>query len=287
MRSEFAYQRPRSLAEALVLLDERGPEAQVAAGMTDLMIEVKEGRLKSSLLVDITRIQALRYIEEREESICLGPLVTHAELASSEIIRRDAPVLALAAQSVGSPQIRNVGTIGGNIGNASPAADTLPALMVLGAEVVIRRKEGQRSLPIGEVFLKPYQTVLRPGEILAEISFPKLGRDKRSAFLKLGRRKALATARLNLAVTAEVKDERIQEVRLSVGSATPIPCRMREAESFLQNKKPSVEIIARAAGLTAQEMIRRSRVRASSAYKAPAVEGLTIKALKEVFFGNS
>jgi len=282
MRSDFAYIRTESLTETLELLHEYGPQAQVAAGMTDLMIEVKDGRLKSSLLIDISRLAELKLIEDRGDRLVLGPLATHADIGASPLVRQAAGVLAEAAQSIGSPQIRNVGTIGGNIGNASPAADTLPALTVLQANVTVTSREGQRILPITEIFLGPYRTVLSPRELITEISIPRLTGQPRSRFIKLARRKALATSRLSLALLAFFRDARLEEIRISAGATTPTPCRLREAESFLRDQFLSSEVIVQAARLASREMIRRTGLRGSSSYKVPALQGLFINALNEM-----
>ena len=283
MRAEFSYLRARSLAEALDLLDRRGNEIKVAAGMTDLMMEVKEGYLRAPYLLDINPIKELKFIHDSGDSIQIGPMVTHAELASSELIKQAAPVLAEAAGSVGSPQIRNIGTIGGNIGNASPAADTLPALAVLNSTVTLSGKGGSRTLPLVEFFLGPYTTVCRPREMLTKIKIPKLGRQWQGVFVKLARRKALAPSRISLAVLALTKDRKIKDVRISVGATTPTPNRMREAEAYLEDRVCSDDDLSHAAFLTAEEVIRRSGLRHSSHYKRPAIEGLVLKAFRVLF----
>lgn len=283
MWSEFAYTSPSSLGEALEILENYGERARVIAGGTDLMIAIKEGRLGAELLVDISRIPNLSFIGEEGNRIRIGPLLTHGEVASSGPIKKGASVLGRAAHCVGSPQIRNMGTIGGNIVNASPAADTVPALVVLGAQLVLKRKGEERSLPIADFYLGPYSTVIRPQELLTEISFPKFGDGWRSSFIRLARRKALAISRINIAVLARMDEMRAQEVRISVGSSTPTPCRMERAEAVLRDAAPSAEVIEEASRAVAEEMVTRSGVRPSTEYKRPAVQGLVKKALKEVF----
>ncbi|MBW2038123.1 MAG: xanthine dehydrogenase family protein subunit M [Deltaproteobacteria bacterium] len=283
MRSEFAYICPSSLGEALEILKDNGERARVIAGGTDLMTEIREGKLGADFLVDITRIPELRFVREEGDQICLGPLINHAELASSGLIKEGGDILGRAAQNVGSPQIRNMGTIGGNIVNASPAADTIPALVVLGAKVTLQRKGGERTLPITDLYLGPYRTVIEPQEILTEISFAKLDDGWRHSFVKLARRKALAIARINIAALAKVEGRRAKEVRVSVGSCTPTPCRMGEVEALFREEVPSVALIEEAAQRVAQEMVKRSGVRPSTEYKRPAVQGLVKKALLDVF----
>jgi len=284
VRSEFAYTSPSSLGEALEILKDYGERACVIAGGTDLMIAIREGELRAELLVDISRIPELQFIAEEGNQICIGPLVTHGELASSALIKKRASVLGRAANSVGSPQIRNMGTIGGNIINASPAADTIPALVVLGAQVVLKRKGGEeRNLPITDFYLGPYKTVIGPQELLTKITFAKLDDGWKSSFIKLARRKALAISRINIAVLAKMDGIRGKEVRVSVGSSTPTPCTMEKAEAVLRGAVPSATVIEEASRIVAEEMVARSGVRPSTEYKRPAVQGLVKRALQEVF----
>jgi CO/xanthine dehydrogenase FAD-binding subunit len=283
VRSEFAYTSPSSLGEALEILKDYGERACVIAGGTDLMIAIREGELRTELLVDISRIPELRVIREAGNKICIGPLVSHGELASSVLIKKGVSVLGRAANSVGSPQIRNMGTIGGNIINASPAADTIPTLVVLEAQLILKRKGGERNLPITDFYLGPYKTVIRPYEILTEISFARLDNGWRSSFIKLARRKALAISRINIAVLAKLDGMRVKEVRVSVGSSTPTPCRMEKAEALMKGAVPSAAVIEEASRIVAEEMVARSGVRPSTEYKRPAVKGLVKRALQEVF----
>lgn len=283
MRSEFAYTSPSTLGEALEILQDYGERASVIAGGTDLMIGIREGGLRAELVVDISRIPELQFVREEGNQISIGPLVTHGELASSAPIKKGASVLGRAANSVGSPQIRNMGTIGGNIINASPAADTIPALVVLEAQVTLRRKGGERNLPITDLYLGPYKTIIEQQELLTQIAFAKLDDTWKSSFIKLARRKALAISRINIAVVAKMHEMRAKEVRVSVGSSTPAPCRMEKAEAVLKGAVPSATVIEEASRIVAEEMVDRSGVRPSTEYKRPAVQGLVKKALQEVF----
>lgn len=283
MRSKFAYIRPRKLSEALELLELHKAEAKVSAGMTDLMAEIKDGRLTSSLLIDINRLDELNFIHDAGDHIRIGPLATHAELAASQLIRENIPVLAESAGHLGSPQIRNIGTLGGNISNASPCADTLPALTVLEAEVILKSRRGQRTLPITDFYLGPYQTVLSPDEMLTEIFIPKMNRRWQMTYHKVARRKALAPSRLSLAVQGMVEKDTITAIRISVGACTPTPSRAREAEEFLNGRVLSTANLQKTAQLTTQGVLRRTGLRHSSLYKKPVIESLMLKALKEVF----
>jgi CO/xanthine dehydrogenase FAD-binding subunit len=271
------------LTEACRLLGEWGPRGKIIAGGTDLVISLRKGEAQPQILIDVTQIPELRRIEEAEGKIRIGAAVTHGEIASSKLIRQYGKILSHAASWVGSPQIRNLGTVGGNIVNASPAADTLPPLMVLEASGMVLSRKGVREVPLSELFRGPYQTSLNPDELLVQVSFPKLPPDARSSFIRLARREAMAIARVSVAVilrTAGGK-EPIEEIRISAGAVTPIPHRMSEAESILEGKTPDVGTMKRAARKVSETMIRWSGVRSSTAYKAPVVEALFLRCLRQ------
>ena len=226
-----AYVSVATIAEACSLLAEHGTAAAVLAGGTDLLIEFRRPAAKQpQLIVDISRVAELGRIVARDGHLVIGPLLTHAQLQRSELLRRSAPLLASAAAAIGAPQIRNRGTIGGNIMNAAACADTVPPLIALGATVTLQSIGGARELSLGELFLKPYQTKANPDELLTAIRFPTLPATARSAFLKLGRRNALSIARLSVAAILEIGDDgRIAGARIVPGAAFPTWRRVTEA----------------------------------------------------------
>lgn len=283
---ELDYRRPESLKEALRILSEFGKEARILAGGTDLLVQLREGMDRWQdlrLLVDISHIKELRYIREEEGIVRIGALATHSDLEKSSLLREAAPFLCKAAFQVGSPQIRNRGTIGGSISNASPAADPVPPLIALGAEALLKSLEGERRLPLQDIYSGSGETVLDPGEILAEISFPRLPKGARSAFVKLGRRKALAISRLNLGVIAlQDQEGSVQELRIAPGCIFATPDRVREAEGVLLGKVPTPSLLEEAGLKVTDEMIRRTGIRWSTEFKKPALEALVRRALGEV-----
>jgi CO/xanthine dehydrogenase FAD-binding subunit len=284
MRSQFQYIRPKSLREALDFLREHGPETSVFAGGTDLMIGVRKGEVTSRYAMDISRLEELRGIEESAEFFSIGAAVTYTEIVRSSVVQEKAPVLALAARSVGSVQIRNVGTLGGNVANASPAADSVPAMLVLNAKVRIQSGDAQRVEPLSEVIVGPYKTTLDPDELITAFLLDSLDNRYRSDFQRIARRRALAIARMNVAVAAQCRtDGRTDDVRLSVGSVTPQPCRMTAAEQCLEGTIPNRSSIQAAAEAVSATMVRKSGVRASTEYKRPAVEGLVTRVLSKLF----
>jgi CO/xanthine dehydrogenase FAD-binding subunit len=284
----FEYQSPGTLTAACRLLGEWGPRGKIIAGGTDLVVSLRKGEAQPQILIDITRIPELRRIEEAGGKIRVGAAATHGEVASSKLIQRYGKVLSEAASWVGSPQVRNLGTIGGNVVNASPAADTVPALMVLNASAEVFSSRGVRELPLLELFRGPYQSNLNSDELLVQVSFPKLSSDFRTGFVRLARRAAMAISRMSVAVALRMArgGDRIEEARISAGAVTPTPHRMSEAESILTGKKTDEETMKKAAQCISGTMVRRSGVRPSTAYKAPVVEALFLRCMRQAL-GNS
>jgi len=285
MIPSFHYRVPKSLDEACDLLWDFREEGKIIAGGTDLVIGLRKSDLKPRCLIDITRIEALRKIEERENGISIGAGVTHSEIASSPLMRQFGKVLSEAASWIGSPQIRNLGTLGGNIVNASPAADTVPPLMVLDAVGRVVSKEGERDIPLFQFFSRPYETVLKSYEILAQVYFPKLPSTIKSSFVRLARREAMAIARMSVAVIVQLERGRFEDVRISVGSVTPTPRRMTDAEGVLKGRAPDEADLKLAALRVSETMIRQSGIRPSTQYKKPVVEALLMRAMKGALEG--
>ncbi len=281
---EFDFVRPKTVEEALAFLKKEGESTRVLAGGTDLLVKLRslcpEDEGLPRYVMDITALEELRGIEESDGSLSIGPLTTHGEIAVSEPVKKYAPLLAQACSRVGATQLRAVGTIGGNIINASPAADSVPALVALDAEATFRSAGGERRTPLKEIFLKPNQTDIRPDELLVGIAFPKLPEGAKTAFVKLARRNALAISRMNIAVVVVLKDGVAAEVRISPGSTTPLPDRIAAAEEVLLGKTPDQELVRRAGEKVSEEMIARSGVRWSTPYKQPVIEALASRALR-------
>lgn len=279
------YKRPQSLQEACQLLNEYPDQSKIIAGGTDLLVQLrgedaKHLGLKS--LIDISFLKELDYIVEENEFIRIGALTTHGKIAASPLINQKAFLLAEAARAVGSPQIRHGGTIGGSVCNASPAADPIPPLIALEAQVKLLSVRGARIVPLVDIYEKPYSTNIQGDEILTEISFAGLSEKARTAFLKLGRRKALAIARMNIAVYIELDNEgKIAKARISPGSVLPKPGRVLAAELVLLGRTPDLELFHEAGQKVSEEMIMKSGVRWSTEYKKPVIEALTKRCLEK------
>jgi CO/xanthine dehydrogenase FAD-binding subunit len=282
---KFRFINPQSLVEALEYLNQYGKEAKIIAGGTDLLIQLRNEDDKIAgvkFLVNIDSLPNLRQIKIDEDYISIGTLVNHAEIASSELIWAKVSFLSKAASVIGSPQIRNRGTIGGNLINASPAADTIPVMIALDAVVILQSLTGSRKLPVRDLFLRPYETCIRHDEILTEIKFKCLPEGSKTSFLKIGRRNALVIARLNIAVSLKTDEKGIiKDIRIVPGSAMPIPCRAIEAEKLLIGQTPNEEIINRASKKVADTMVEKSGIRASTIYKKPVIEAITRRAIWE------
>ncbi|MBS3918268.1 MAG: xanthine dehydrogenase family protein subunit M [Deltaproteobacteria bacterium] len=278
----FDYIIPETLEEACNILWEAGKGVGVIAGGTDLVIGLRNGDHSPRLLIDITRIPELRKIEEQDGRILIGAAVTHSEIVSSPLLKKYGKILSDAASVIGSPQIRNLGTIGGNIVNASPAADSLPPLMVLNAVGKIVSREGAREAPLDQLFKGPYETNLKPHEILVHIGFEKLSSVMRSSFIRLARREAMAIARMSMAVVLRIErsSNLIKDIRISPGAVMPRPQRMPEVEDFLKGKSPDEAILKTASQKVSGVMVLTSGVRSSTPYKAPVVEALFLRAMR-------
>lgn len=260
--------RPKSLEEALRYVQEL-PDAKPLAGGTDLIIELREGACEARNLVDLTHVKELDYIRESGGMIHIGAMTHHTDIVTSDLIKSKAPVLSEAAHLVGSIQIRNLGTIGGNICNASPGADTATPLLVLGAEATISSTEGTRTIPLSEFFTGPKRTSLNPGELLTELSFPTPPAGSGGAFYKLGRRKGCTLSLINIAAYVELDGDTCSEARVAVGACAPTPVRIKDVEEMLKGKKIDDAVIAEASsacyGLV--QPSQRAHSRASEEYR--------------------
>lgn len=287
---EFDYRNPATVDEVVELLHQYQKKAKVLSGGTDLVIELRKDKAPAELelVVNIAHLTELRYIKEDGAWIRIGANTTHADLASSELVQKECKALARAARSVGSPQIRNRGTIGGNIVNASPAADSVPVLVALDAVLTLRSAAGTREVPITAIYSKPYQTNIASDELLTEVAFRKMSGAAKSAFIKLGRRNALAISRMNVAVVLEQDDTgMINDIRIAPGSTMPIPGRCKRAEAVLLGQHPTEELISAAGARVSEEMIAVSGYRWSTEYKKPVIEALTKRAIYEALEGRA
>ena len=274
------YFTPRSLDEALELLAEHQHQARLIAGGTDLIVELERGIRSPNVVIDITRIPGLDLIsQDDQQRIHLGPLVTHNQVVGSALCQDKAFPLVKACWEVGASQIRNRGTIAGNMVTASPANDTIPPLWALQATVTLQSKRGSRTLSCDDFFLGVRKTALAPDEMIVDISFPAMRGDQIGTFLKLGLRRAQAISVVNVAVVLSMLADSVTQARITLGSVAPTIVRATEAERFLTGKVLTHDVMARAAALTAQTITPISDVRGSAEYRRYMAETLTRHAL--------
>ncbi len=270
-------EQPTTLPEALAVL--RTENARPMAGGTDLMIERRRAPFDADeIWVALGRLYGLRNIRHEEGWWHIGPLVTHAELADHSELQRVAPFLPQAASLVGSPQIRAQGTVGGNIANAASCADTVPPLFALDAEITLESAGQKRTVSLADFFLAPYETIRKRDELITDISFPDLPHGSRTAFLKLGRRQALAISRLSVAVLV-TGNETLDDVRISVGSVLPRFGRLSEAEEMLKGKPAHYDLFREAGRAGSAEAVRIAGRRWSTDYKEPVLATLIHRGL--------
>ncbi len=277
------YLMPSSLEEALAMLAQRQGKARVIAGGTDVVPELRRRDYQAETLVDISRLPDMDGIAQEGGDIVMGPLVTHAQAADSDLIQKKAGALAAGCLAVGSPQIRNVATLGGNLVSGQPAADASVPLLALEAQVTIASGEGERQVPLREFFVSVGETVLDPGrEILTQIRFPALGEGQGSSYQRLSKRKALTLPMLVCAVvvSADAAEGVINNAAVALGPVAPVPFRESQTEAFLAGAKASREILVQAAETaTAQCTPRDSLLRGSCDYRQEMVKVLVRRGL--------
>lgn len=275
------YITPTTMEETLRILAEKGEKSRLIAGATDLMLELERGvRRGIETVIDITRLPGLDgIIMDEDETIHLGPLVTHNAAAASSLLRQRAFPLVSAAWQVGAPQIRNRATVAGNLVTASPANDTITALMALGAWVMLASVNGTRRVPLEAFYTGVRKTVLKPDEMLVDIAFPALKTDQRGTFLKLGLRRAQAISLVNVAIVLTLESSRVKSTLITLGAVAPIIIHASEAEAWLVSRELTDDVIAHAADLAADSSRPIDDIRGSAAYRKAMVRVLVMRIL--------
>ncbi len=296
---KFDYLKPKTIEEALSLLNQYGEKAKLIAGGTDVIVMTKQKTMAPDVLISLRGIPELEQIQNNG-TLRIGPMVTHRAIEKSELIRKEFSALADAVDVLGSVQIRNVATIGGNLCTAAPSADTVAPLLVLDAQLKVKAVKSERTIPIDQFFTGPGETVLKPGEILTEISIPKPLPNTGSAYWKLQRRQALDLPILGVAVLVSLdkttvtctdlfcttspistilhaleEDELIcKEIRIALGVAAPTPIRAKKAENLLRGKKISDELLEKVAFTASEEAQPRDSIRGEAWYRRDMIKVL-------------
>ena len=279
---------PASLPEALKLKAELGASARFVAGGTDMLIDLERGRQPACNLIDISRLAELKTIKREADGLRIGGGVTHAQVLQSNAVQEYAAVLAQAAVEVGAPQIRNRSTLSGNIITASPAADTVPPLLALGARVELISLRGRRELALSEFITGFRQVDLAPDELLHSIWIPAPQGERRGAFLKLGLRKAQAISVISVTVALDFdQDGRVNRAGIALGSVAATPVRVPQAEQKLVGQTLSEELIQAVAQSVQEAATPISDVRGSAAYRKAMLKVFTARALRYVRDGKT
>ncbi len=254
--------------DALWNLWDRHPDARAYAGGTDLLVKIREGVTPPSALFCLERIAALKEIRDEGDTLFIGAAAPHAEILAHPLVGDVAPALTKALRVLGSPLIRNMGTLGGNLGTASPAGDSLPALYVLDAEIILADAKGHRTLPVEEFVTGPGQTRLKPQEIITGVRIKKAPAFTVSHYEKVGKRRALAIAVASLAARLRLApDGTIEAARLAWGSVGPTIVTISDLEAHLVGKRLSPDLLKECASFIEDAVTPIDDIRASAAYR--------------------
>jgi carbon-monoxide dehydrogenase medium subunit len=282
-----AYQTPVSVEETLRLLAQHGPGARIIAGGTDLLVELRRAARPDLVLIDVTRLNHLDFVWLDDDCmIHVGPTATHNQAAASGLLNKRASPLALACSQVGTPQIRNRGTIVGNLVTASPANDTITALWALDARLTIRSVRGERTVSFSDFYQGVRRTALVADEMVTDIVFPALAPNQRGIFVRLGLRRANTIAMVNAAAVLTFENDVVTDARITLGSVAPTIIRAPVAERALVGKALGRECIAEAAGLAAQAATPITDVRAGADYRHESIRVLVARALSALGEGD-
>ena len=277
---EFEYVSPQSLQEACALLVQYGDSARVLAGGSDLLVKMKDGLMKPAYLVSLKNLDSLKAIRyETGRGIIIGARASHNEVMNNNLLQEKYRSVCEAAHSMAAEQIRNIGTVGGNLVNAVPSADLPPILIALDAQARIVGSSGERNISLENFFLGPGKTVLEKGEILAEIIIPDQPTTG-SNYIKFGLRRAGALAVVGVASSVTVGDGPCRDVRIVLGAVAPTPMRAVQAENVIRGKKISQGLIDEAGRTAAAESKPISDIRGSIEYRRNLVSVLTRRSLK-------
>jgi len=276
------YLFPISIKEALEYISSE-KDSKIIAGGTDLIIQISDGFITPQVLIDLSQIEKLKRIERTEEGFKIGAAVTLEEIASSKFLPQ---CLIQGAKSIGSPQIRNLGTIGGNICNASPCGDILTPIIVLEGELILISPYGKRKIPAKDFFIGPKKTIITENEILTEIVFKKLfSNEENSSFRKIGKRNGQTISQVNVAIWLKKrkKSNEIEDIRIAVGSVAPIPLKLEKVEIFLKGSTINQEILKDALKVIDEQIKPISDVRASENYRRMVIGSLFQDTFEEIY----
>jgi len=282
----FEYFAPKNISEALALLHRYKDQAKVLAGGTDLLVQMKNGDLQPRYVVDLKRIHGLAGIKRRKNrGLRLGAMTTISEIESSAIVRENFPILSEVAKTIGSVQIRNRGTIGGNVCRAAPSADFVPILIAMDAKLRIIGQRGERTVSLEDFFIGPGKTVLRYDEILRAIEVPNPSGSWGSVYMRHTPRQTMDLAVVGVAVLIGLNDmdSTCRDLKITFASVAPTPMRAKEAEIVLRGKRITVPLIEESAKIAAREINPISDAYGPAWYKRDIVVVLVRRAITEAW----
>jgi len=279
----FEYVVPKSLEEAISLLAQYDGKAKIMAGGTDLLVEMRSRELQPEVLIDLKRIPNLDSIDDDNEGLRIGALVRIRDIETSQIIQEKFSILSQAAGTLGSVQVRNKATVGGNLCHAAPSADMAPALIGLGAVARFVGQDGDKTLPLEEFCLGPGETVLRADQILTELRVPNMAAFSEGVYLKFGPRRAMDLAVVGVAavLTMDSTITNCLDIRIVLGAVAPTPIRARKAEAVLRGNKLSDSLTNEAAKIASEEAKPITDIRASDWYRRQIVEVLVKRSINQ------
>lgn len=283
----FDFFQPATLAEASRLLKENGPGGRFLAGGTDLVIAMKEKGLLPKYIVDLKHVPGLSDIRENGDgTMTIGALTTMYAIETSPVIQKKYPFLAQSAAEVGSIQIRNRATIGGNMANATPSADVAPSLIALNASAKITSADAERTVPLEDFFRGPGQNIMDADEILTEITIPKTGPQLVGEYIKFSPRDMMDLAYIGVAVAYNLgSDKKCEGVRIVLGAVAPTPIRAKNSEALLEGKTLTEELATQVGDEAARESKPISDVRSSADYRRAMVGVMTKRAILNAAVG--
>lgn len=273
------YLEPTTLAEACTLLSRYDGRARVIAGGTDLLPKMKRREIVPECLVGLSGIPGLDSVTYTEGNLRLGTMATLASVAASPVVRDRFSVLHQAIRNMASAQVRNLGTVAGNLCNASPSADSAAALMALGASLTLRTAQEERTIPVESFFIGPSETVLKPGEILAGIQVPQPLPHSAGVYIKHTVRRAMDLGIVGVAVSIAVEDGICRDIHIALGSVAPTPIRATRAEALLRGKSRDKQILSEVGKQAAAECQPITDLRASAEYRREMAEVLVQRAI--------
>ena len=280
----FDFINAGSLDNAIAILAEKGEKACLCAGATNIMVAIRAKKINDKVLVNIRDIAELKGIDFTDGIVSIGSLTPIAILAKSDILKENAPALFMAANDFADPVTANSATIGGNIADASPAADTAPSLLVFDAKINVVSKKGKRVIPADQFFKGVRKTALAPDEIITSISFIPAAA---SGFYKIGLRNAMAISIVTAAASVELDNNgNIADCKIALGSVATTPVRAKNAEAFLTGKKPDMDTLAEMAEVIQKDINPIDDIRATAAYRRQVAPVCVKRAINFALYGE-